>query len=199
MGQDIEIEGKNLVTKDEFERIMKEWNLSYDQFTRQRNTYFDTEDFQIKGKKAALRIREKNNQWMLTLKEPHKDELLETNQLLTEKEAERAIQTGHIPKGEVEKQLKISLSLTDIKKVNNLGTLTTYRLELPYQKGELVFDHSTYLDKEDYELEFEGKSRDHVDKVLMSILDKYDIPKRETPNKIQRFFNRKSELTKKTE
>ncbi|MCY7706811.1 CYTH domain-containing protein, partial [Bacillus safensis] len=38
--------------------------------------------FDIKSQLAALRMREKNGQWVLTLKEPHEIGLLETHQTI---------------------------------------------------------------------------------------------------------------------
>lgn len=48
-----------------------------------------------------------------------------------------------------------------------------------------------YLDTVDTELELEAASRDHGEKVFKSLLGNYEIPFRETPAKIARFFNQK--------
>ena len=55
-------------------------------------------------------------------------------------------------------QLQIQLD-----KITYFGTLTTYRKEFQYKDGLLVLDKSYYLNKHDYELEYE------VRKILKSV------------------------------
>lgn len=192
MAQENEIEKKNLLTEAEFQRLCKAFNLKDDDFFWQSNTYFDTSDYELKNKGAALRIREKNSQFELTLKQPATEGLLETNQPLTKKEAEEAFTSTRLPAGEVKSQLEttLSISLDDVKK---LGTLKTRRTHIPYQAGMLFLDHSVYLDTEDFEVEIEGTSLKEVDNLLNEVLTTYNIPYRKTPNKIKRFFTKKQE------
>ncbi|WP_368895813.1 CYTH domain-containing protein, partial [Priestia megaterium] len=45
MKQEIEIEFKNIVTKEEFDRLRSHFQLTEDQFVSQENHYFDTPAF----------------------------------------------------------------------------------------------------------------------------------------------------------
>ncbi|ASK60793.1 adenylate cyclase [Virgibacillus phasianinus] len=185
MTQEIEIEYKNLLTKDEYNRLLHAFPFP-ETGTRQTNYYFETSDFSLKAKGAALRIREKNEKYVLTLKEPHPDGLLESHDSLTAAEAESWITGMPIEKEQVSNQLKY-LGI----KVNDLiyyGSLQTERHELKHQGTLLVLDYSTYNGISDYELEIEAGSRTDGLNMLHTILDDYAVTKKQTPNKIKRFF-----------
>ncbi|PAE25191.1 CYTH domain-containing protein [Bacillus sp. 7894-2] len=187
--KNIEIEFKNMITRDEFTALMNFLNIRSEDFSKQENHYFDTPDFLLKEKGSALRIRQKNGSFELTLKQPHPEGLLETNEDLSESEAAEMIQTGKIP-GE---QIKESLEELGIKTDNlqYFGTLTTKRAEKEYNKGLAVLDHSRYLNKEDFELEFEVDNRKEGQMVFLNLLQQLNIPVRKTENKIKRFYNEK--------
>ena len=85
MSQELEIEFKNMLTKKEFEKIKSYYQFSSEQFVIQKNHYYDTPSFSLKEKGAALRIREKQQRFVLTLKEPAPVGLMETHQVLAEK------------------------------------------------------------------------------------------------------------------
>ncbi|RHW43231.1 CYTH domain-containing protein [Neobacillus notoginsengisoli] len=191
MNQNIEIEFKNLLEKDEFELVAKEFGIAPGAFRRQVNHYFDTPAFSLKELGAALRIREKSGKYILTLKQPHDVGLLETDQIISAKEAEKALRQGLLPEGGVASQVrKMGVHFHELA---FFGSLATTRAEVSYENGLLVLDHSTYLDTEDYELEYEVEDY-HIGKQLFeSLLGRLGIPIRKTPNKIQRFYTRKLE------
>ncbi|HET7579564.1 MAG TPA: CYTH domain-containing protein [Bacillales bacterium] len=189
MSQEIEIECKNMLTAQEFEQLCSHFEIGGSDFTRQHNHYFDTPEFMLKNKGCALRIREKNNRSTLTLKQPHPDGLLETHQPLTDAEAEEAKKGSKVPDGEVTDVLS-SMNIP-VSSLKLLGTLSTERAEFTYENGLLVLDHSYYLDTEDYELEYESPERAQGEKTFYGLLNTFGIEKRETDNKIRRFFNRK--------
>ncbi|TCP22321.1 adenylate cyclase [Scopulibacillus darangshiensis] len=191
MNQEIEIEFKNILKKGEFEKLRTALNMTANHFKRQINYYFDTEDFSIKGNHSALRIRFKNGQYQLTLKQPHPEGLLETHQHLSESEASLMIKTAKLPAGDVQTLLRrADIPYEDLV---FLGQLTTDRAEIPFMSGELVLDHSFYLDHEDYELEFEASDRTDGQEAFDQLLTAHNIPARKTQNKIIRFFNRYKE------
>ncbi|MFP3488877.1 CYTH domain-containing protein, partial [Staphylococcus sp. SIMBA_130] len=64
----------------------------------QINHYFETKEFSLKELGCAIRIREKDGKYTLTLKEPHPDGLLETHDLLTKQEALNWMNGTIIPK-----------------------------------------------------------------------------------------------------
>lgn len=192
MTQEIEIEFKNIITRQTFDLLCRHFDINRDDFALQDNHYFDTPDLMLKEKGCALRIRHKNNSFTLTLKQPHPDGLLETHQPLTDEEAETAGADGGFPGGEVTTILQaMDLPLPSLK---NLGKLTTYRTEISYENGTLVLDHSEYSGIEDYELEYEVTSRISGEKVFNHLLESFSIPRRPSKNKVQRFFDYKENL-----
>jgi uncharacterized protein YjbK len=189
MSETIEIEFKNLLTKVEYENLLKTFNVKEKDIVMQSNHYFDTPEFTLKNLGSALRIREKKNNLELTLKQPAAVGLLETTQHLSVNEFQAAIQQQIFPKGIVQErleQLKIAFN-----KIVYFGSLTTKRAEFPYKVGLLVLDHSFYLKKEDYEIEYEVEDFQTGQLVFQELLKQYDIPIRKTQNKIARFYQQK--------
>ncbi|MFD2629685.1 CYTH domain-containing protein [Oceanobacillus kapialis] len=185
MTQEIEIEYKNILTKKEFETLLTTLPFPADGET-QTNHYFETDDFQLRENGAALRIREKQGKYQLTLKEPHDTGLLETHDTLTEEEVDNWLSGNPVAKTHTEAQLNnFGISVSDL---HHFGALTTVRREIPYKDVLLVLDYSTYNGQSDYELELEAQSENIGSSVFHALLKEFAIPKRETPNKIQRFF-----------
>ncbi|MCD8500835.1 MAG: CYTH domain-containing protein [Bacillaceae bacterium] len=187
MPQEIEIEFKNIVTEADFHKLIEAFSLKETDFAKQTNFYFDTRDFKIKATGSALRIREKQGEYTLTLKQPHTIGLLETHQTIIEAELLQA-QQGHFPEGEVSKQLE-SLKVS-ISECLYLGSLTTNRAEIPYKNGTLVLDQSCYFETKDFELEYEVKDEVQGKKDFLNLLHQYNIPFVKTENKIKRFFEK---------
>ncbi|MEC5423592.1 CYTH domain-containing protein [Virgibacillus sp. C22-A2] len=186
MAQEIEIEYKNLLKETEFHSLLA--HLPFPQQGKtQINYYFETENFSLKKSGCALRIREKNNAYQLTLKEPHQHGLLETHDNLTKEEASQWIQGSKIEKEHTGRQLKdFGINVEDLI---YFGSLTTVRRELNYKDVLLVLDYSTYNGQADFELELEAPSVETGLSEFDYLLKTYAIPKRKTPNKIKRFFN----------
>ncbi|GAF66863.1 hypothetical protein BTS2_3768 [Bacillus sp. TS-2] len=186
MTEEIEIEEKSLLSKDGFEILVEKWQLSNKDFILQENHYFDTTDMILKNHHTALRVRFKNDTYQLTLKQPHPDGLLETHQPLNLPQFNELKKEGKLPPGEVLEQLnKLS---TDTWHFHYLGMLKTYRAELSYNQGLLCFDKSIYAGVEDYEIEFEGYSREHAIHTLENLLHSIGLKPLKTKNKIQRFY-----------
>lgn len=185
MAQEIEIEYKNLLTEKEFNQLLHTFPFS-ETGTWQTNHYFETKDFSLKVKGAALRIREKSGEYVLTLKEPHPDGLLESHDSLTTDEVNAWIGGNSSKKSQVGRQL----DLLDIKldKLVYYGKLATKRYETTYQGTLVVLDYSEYNGTSDYELEIETESKQDGLNMFRSIIDDYGITEKETPNKIKRFF-----------
>jgi|SRR5690625_1506455 len=186
MTQEIEIEYKNLLTKDEFNLLLANLPFPKDSQT-QINYYFETEDLALRSQSAALRIRKKNGDYQLTLKEPHPEGLLETHDFLTEKEAFSWLHGNIIEKTHVIKQLKNLL--IPYEELLYFGKLTTERREVNYKNVLIVLDISSYNGKIDYEFELEAPSKKIGIEVFNDLLQKNDIIIKETPNKIERFFS----------
>ena len=189
MSQHIEIEFKNLLTKDEFIELTTFLQFSTEDFKTQINHYFDTPSFSLKKQGCALRIREKSEHMELTLKQPAPTGLLETNQILTEREKQNMMQTGNLPKGPVFHILTEVLHPNE--SVSYFGSLTTKRAEKKYKDGLIVLDHSQYLNTEDFELEFEVEDEQIGLRNFQNILHQLQIPMRKTDNKMMRFYKQK--------
>lgn len=185
MTQEIEIEFKNLLTKAEFDTLLEIFPFPKKPF-KQINHYFETEDLELKKHSSALRIREKNGEFTLTLKEPFGDALLETHDKLTQEEALSWLSGKPIAKANTGKQLKqLGIAFRDLK---YFGDLTTERREYKNKDILYVLDYSKYNDQDDYEFELEAESRSEGEKIFKWVLETNHIPLRRTPNKIERFF-----------
>lgn len=188
MNQHLEIEFKNLLTKAEFQRLKQSFSVKDTDFIYQENHYFDTPQFSLKDNESALRIRHKKGHYELTLKQPAKEGLLETNQSLSTEEAESLLQGNRIPEGYITTLIAEMGIDSDIQ---FFGTLGTNRAEFAYQGGLLVLDHSLYLNTEDFEVEYEVTNKLAGKEIFEKLLDSLQIPIRKTENKVRRFYQTK--------
>ena len=187
MAQELEIEFKNLLTKDEYEFLLN--RLPFPSVGRKQiNYYFETPDYKLRKHGSALRIREKEGKYQLTLKQPFQDGLLETHDSLTKEEVIDWLNGNPVSKEATTKQLK-QMDIT-VNELQYYGSLTTIRRE--YKDNGLIYvlDYSSYHDVEDYELEIEAMDKESGIKALETILSTWEITKKDTPNKIARFFQK---------
>lgn len=187
MTQEVEIEFKSMLTKDEYEKLIQAYKLE-NQVHWQANDYFDTPTFQLKKQGAALRIREKKHGQVLTLKQPNEVGLLETHALITEEEAEDLFKYGIIH----DDQMKQALAPFQLNAVlEHLGRLETNRAEHQTEDGLLVLDESHYLETTDYEIEFEVTNEEAGKRAFERLLAEHGLPYRPAKNKIVRFMELK--------
>jgi uncharacterized protein YjbK len=194
MSQNIEIEFKNMLTEEEFLRLKTHFLIDSANFKKQINHYFDTPSFSLKDHHSALRIREKETEFEMTLKQPAAQGLLETNQQLSAAQAEEILSTGKLLDGEVKEA--VCKLIHDADELHYFGSLTTERAEFDYKGGLLVLDHSYYLNTEDYEIEYEVTDETDGFRIFSEMLDELKIPVRTTDNKIKRFYTKKYSLLK---
>ena len=143
----------------------------------------------VKENRSALRIRKKQEKCTLTLKQPHLDGLLESHQSLSDEEADMLMNETATLQGDIAALLEEQG--IDTARIRYFGSLTTKRAEFPYKNGLLVLDHSFYLNKDDYELEFEADDFTVGQTQFMDLLHEFSIPVRPTANKIRRFYELK--------
>ncbi|WP_214776661.1 CYTH domain-containing protein [Exiguobacterium sp. s22] len=187
MTQEVEIEFKSMLTKEEYETLLQAYQLK-EQVRWQANDYFDTPSFQLKENGAALRIREKKQGQVLTLKQPNEVGLLETHAMITEEEAEDLFKYGIIH----DVQMKQALAPFQLNApLEHLGRLETNRAELQTEDGLLVLDESHYLETTDYEIEFEVTNEEAGQRAFEQLLAKHGLPYRPAKNKIVRFMELK--------
>ncbi|OAH59417.1 hypothetical protein AWH48_14860 [Domibacillus aminovorans] len=182
MNQEIEIEFKCLLSKEQFDQLVESFHPG--PFTTQHNHYFDTADFSLKEAGAALRIREKNGRAEMTLKEPAEVGLLESTVALSNDDVTASL-SGGIPDNDV---MAAARKHTGKNAVFHFGTLSTTRAEIDYKGGLLVFDHSTYVNQEDYEIEYEAKDLSG-EQTFLTLLNAFNIEYIPAENKIRRFYH----------
>ena len=186
--EEFEIEAKQLLTVDEFTKLCNHFKLKKEDFQSQHNHYFDTGSFQIKERNAVLRIREKLGSYVLTLKVKEKGGSLERHETLHTNELPQSDQSQLLT------WLKEQWSIESTQLIH-LGSLETNRASIPYEGGTLFFDQSRYLGVDDYELEFEGTSKQHVDSVMNTIQSSFNLSITDEPDpKVKLFFKRKDKL-----
>ncbi|MEB7383619.1 CYTH domain-containing protein [Staphylococcus xylosus] len=191
MATNNEIEFKQLLTEKQYNVIHKTYFNEIEPF-KQTNFYIDTPDFDLKDHKSALRIRVKDEYLEMTLKIPAEVGLTEYNfETHVVPELNKSIPEQSLPSEIADQLTKMDIDLT---KLIILGSLKTERLEKEINGNLLVLDKSTYLDFEDFELEYEVEDYDEGLIQFKSILEKFDMKHEIPANKVQRFFNRKSNL-----
>ena len=189
MTQELEIEFKNMLTKEEFNALCHSFNLTNEKFHEQTNHYFDTPDFALKNVGSGLRIREVQNRFECTLKEPAEGiGLTETTDLLQE-EIVQSILAGNSPLHAEEVEMRLQALNVHTEDLQILGSLSTKRAEIEYKGGLLVFDHSIYADVDDYELEYEVQDEATGKKIFEQLLAQYSIPSRPADKKVARFMS----------
>lgn len=186
MTKELEIEFKNLVTKEEYIKLLNAFGYQAEDAQTQVNHYFDTADFQLRSQKSALRIRQKDETYECTLKIPAKNGYYEITDSLTPDQAENILEKRSFSALEVNEALKEMNVVSD--KLDLLGSLTTHRIEFPYNNGLLVLDHSKYHGIEDFEVEYEVDDYREGEQKFQAFLQDHNIPNRKTDKKIARFI-----------
>lgn len=144
MNKNIETEFKILVTKEQFNALSE---LYPDKKTFiQINTYYDNKSKDIQNHKGAMRIREKNDKYIFTLKMHSEEGLLEF-------ECETNRNDSSVFDDE---KIKDLLNQYGFKgPFHSTATCKTTRGLYLTGKADLCFDYNQFNSKEDYEIEYE--------------------------------------------
>ncbi|MDY6392794.1 MAG: CYTH domain-containing protein [Bacilli bacterium] len=172
MSNAIEIEAKVLVNADDYRKLVK----LFPDASRymQTNYYIDSKDRMLAKSGIALRIREKNGQYEMTLKTPLSQGLLEKNVPLSMNEFCAFRDFGEFPKCDLLRFLTmLDFDVTDLK---ILTSLATERIDVEYEGGLLSIDRNSYSGKVDYEIEFEYNNMEDAEAILGDFLKKNDVP-----------------------
>ncbi|MGG5369760.1 CYTH domain-containing protein [Enterococcus sp. AZ196] len=199
MSEEIEIEFKSMLTQNEYEGLLRYYDITSDQFVIQTNLYFDTADFQLKKQGMGLRIRRFADSAEATLKIPRAVGLLEVTDDLTLAEVDRALEKTRFAAeaGEILDRLKqLSISLLDL---HLIGKLITKRAEFIIPEGKLALDESWYGEMHDFELELEVSDADFAEDEFNQLLKTFDLPYRKTQNKIARAVTEQQQREKEME
>lgn len=168
----IEIEAKILLSKNNYEKLVKELKFPEEKL-KQTNYYFDSKNQVLKKYGMILRIRETDGNYVLTMKAPLSEGLLEKNQNLTEKEADDLIDHNIFPQGDIFNFLEMLQIEPSILIV--LATLTTARRHIEYNGTILDISQNNYGNKIDYELECDSDSAIKSQDTLKAICQTYSI------------------------
>lgn len=187
MSENLEIEFKTLLSKEDFSRTIEYFHLNEESFFTQINYYFDSINFQLKKQKIGLRVRTLTNNAEITLKIPQKVGLLEINDVLSIDEAQKIIESATLPDyGNVYNKLtELGINKNDLRLI---GSLTTKRAEKKLPQGLLALDESWYNEQHDFELELEVDDAEKGRENFLSVLNSLNIKESPSPNKIQRMM-----------
>ncbi len=185
MTHEIEIEFKQLLTKEQFEQIKNDLPFSPEAIT-QTNYYFETKDEALIRNKCALRIRKKNESYTATLKEPHPEGILETHDSLSEEEANTWINDHITFTTNVGKRL--DAHHIPLETIKYIGALTTERYTYTKNKLLYVLDMSRYGNVTDYELEIEAQNYADGEAAHKQMIDTFHLPNLQPITKIERFL-----------
>lgn len=194
MEQELEIEYKNLLTKDEYQKLL------VDEFTKdasvqkimQTNHYFDTPDKLLRKYQSALRIRRLDTRNELTFKVPAQEFLMESNFSLNQEQTDLILTQKQFSLSDITNKrvdLKVP-GLTNETTFEHFNQFTTVRYEKKVGDHLMVLDQTTFQnDVVDYELEVESIDPLDGKNFFNSLLEKHSIPSRSTLPKIARAEN----------
>lgn len=168
----IEIEAKVLISAEDYKKLVR--LFPYSPRYIQTNYYIDTPDRVMAKEGFALRIRQKEGTYELTLKTPLSTGLLEKNCTISKDIFEEFAKHGVFPKGGTENFLKM-LDIP-VEQLRILTSLTTERMDVEYQGGLLSIDRNSYSGITDYEVELEYNNMQGAEKILETLLKEHDIP-----------------------
>ena len=172
MSNAIEIEAKALINVEDYRKLVKRFPES-PRYT-QTNHYIDTDDLALAKAGIALRIREKNGLFELTMKTPLSQGLLEKSVPITMNEFCALRDFGEFPKCDLRRFLTmLDFNVDDL---HILTSLSTERIDVEYEGGLLSIDRNAYSGKVDYEVELEFNNLDGAKKILGALLEECGIP-----------------------
>lgn len=185
---EIEKEFKNLITKENYEEILNDYQKILTTSITQTNSYYDYQGI-LKSHHIALRIRtiEGQSTGEITLKIPQDTyEVLEITETLPIDmlQSFNAQKEFTLP----EKIYKALVSQDiNLKNVQQTALLTTHRRQGTLSANELlVLDESHYNGRCDYEIEMEVNDLQQGERVFNQFLHQYGIKRQQADSKIKR-------------
>lgn len=194
MEQELEIEYKNLLNKNEYHKLLDAEFINDSSVHKitQTNHYFDTLDKLLKKHHSAVRIRKTDTQNELTFKVPAQEFLMESNFFLTQEQTNFILHKKNFSLNDVTNKiidLKIP-GLTNQSIFEHFNQFKTVRYEKQVGDNLIVLDQTTFQNGViDYELEVESQDPLKGKIFFNSLLKKYSIPSRSTLPKIARAEN----------
>lgn len=172
MATNIEIEVKVLLTKKEYNKVLRYFDKDVSDGFIQKNYYIDTKDRALRNLGLSLRIR-KLNGYVMTLKLPMAEGLLEKSQNLKSEQFDLFMRNNVFPTGDIADFIE-SLYINPNSLLIN-ASLSTLRIEVGYENFLLAIDENRYGDHQDFELEMESNSIQKARELLQQICEKVGI------------------------
>ena len=175
MHSNIEIEAKVLLQKEQYDQVVSYLHLERYKKIKQTNHYIDSTSRVLRDNDFALRVREKDD-FVLTLKTPLSEGLLEKNQTLSWREYDALEDESIFPVGNIKSFLELCGFNT--RELQVLASLTTYRIEFEYEDGLVSLDENHYGKNGkvvDYELEIESTSMERAEELIKRLLQETGI------------------------
>lgn len=174
---------RTLLTKEEYVKLCE---MYYDKKgNMQVNYYFDTPRFTLKASDIGLRVR-KREKYELTLKRKKGYVNQEINNTISSDDFKNLLSTGLIPDQE------IATELEDVLKeqlLENYMSLSTFRISVQIKSGKIAIDKCVYVDKKDYELEYETSAPyEQAKKEFVEMVKEFGIQYKKGLPKIKRAY-----------
>ena len=185
--KELEIEFKNLLSGREYGQLEEKY-FSGQKPVVQTNFYIDTPDLDMRKNRILLRIRDAEGVQMMTLKEPTEKGVMEYHgEVSGELDFDRDIRPDELPE-----IIRGELARYDIdtSQLRIYGALSNERSQVTNREGVLVLDRNTFLDEEDFELEYEVDNYDKGETRFLHLLEEAGIERRGEVTKSERFYNK---------
>lgn len=185
MATNIEIEAKALIKEEDYNKLIKEFENENAFFFDQTNYYVETKNFDLKKLGVGLRVRSINDKFVLTLKAPMSEGLLEKEENISEDQFIMFEKKNIFPECSL-KDFIIMLGF-DIKKLKIMAKLRTHRTQLELDEGKhiLCIDRNDYNNLVDFELELEGNSLGKAKTRLEQFCIEHEIEYKDNPRSKQ--------------
>ena len=182
--REIEIEFKNLLTKDQYKALFEKYDLNNSEEIINKNFYYDDADESFKKIGAALRIRYTNKKTEMTLKVKGETQNVEINVPLHEKYPKESTVLPVLPNEIITEIERMNIKIKTPMLIQKIETL---RHEVTLNENLLVLDKTTFInDIVDYELEFETKNYESGLVAFEKLLEENHIAKNPAKPKIAR-------------
>jgi len=185
MATNIEIEAKALIKEQDYNNLIKEFEGANFTVFDQTNYYVETKSFDLKKLGLGLRVRDVNGKYVLTLKAPMSEGLLEKEETISDEQFQLFEKKNVFPECSL-KDFIIMLGF-EIKKLRIMAKLRTHRTQVELDEGKhiLCIDKNEYNNQVDYELELEGNSLGKAKTRLEQFCIEHEIDYKDNPRSKQ--------------
>ncbi|MBP5694910.1 MAG: CYTH domain-containing protein [Bacilli bacterium] len=185
MATNIEIEAKALISEEEYKNLLEKLDYEPCSTFDQVNYYIETKHFDLKKLGVGLRIRVIDGKYVMTLKSPMSEGLLEKEETISEDQFQLFEKKNIFPECTL-KDFIIMLGF-EIKKLKVMANLRTHRCRFELDEGKhyLCIDKNEYNNLVDYELELEGNSLGKAKNRLEQFCIEYGIEYKDNPRSKQ--------------